>query len=164
MDGEEQVLMRISASPGRRWFGITALAALGGLFLLMAATTPSAGIWAVGFGVAGLAALWAATRMERATRAVLRLTETELSEEGGEVLARIENVVKVDRSVFAMKPSNGFVLLLDTPQGRVWRPGLWWRMGRRVAVGGVTSGGQTRPMADAIAMLIARRKGETPQL
>jgi hypothetical protein len=162
-DGNE-VLVRIGASAGRRWIGVGALAGLGGLFLVMALGESLSAIWVAVFLLCGAGALWASVVMERATRRVLQLTRETLSEVNGEVLAEIADVTKVDRSAFAMKPSNGFVLYLGTPQPRAWRPGLWWRLGRRVAVGGVTSGGQTKPMADAIALLIAERDGKLPKV
>jgi len=115
--------------------------------------TPLGPLWQAGFLLGGVAVLWAAREMWRGTRAILELTREELRERDGAVLARIEEVERVDRSMFAMKPSNGFLLVLNRPRTRAWRPGLWWRLGRRVAVGGVTSGGQTRPMADIIAAL-----------
>jgi hypothetical protein len=74
------------------------------------------------------------------------------------VLARIDDVVAVDRGMFAIKPSNGFMLKLKTPAPRAWHPGLWWRLGRRLAVGGVTPGSQTRPVADIISVMIAERQ------
>ena len=73
----------------------------------------------------------------------------------GTVIARLDNIEKVDRSAFAMKPSNGFLIILKEPGPRVWRPGLWWRLGRRVAVGGVTNGAHTRPMADMMKLKLA---------
>jgi hypothetical protein len=81
-----------------------------------------------------------------------------LTDSEGTVLARVEDIVAVNRGAFAIKPSNGFTLTLKNPAPRAWQPGLWWRLGRRVAVGGVTPGSQARPMADIIAVMVARRQ------
>lgn len=148
-----KVLAEIRASAPRRAIGVLSICGLGGLLIAMAVSTPLGPVWRVGFVALGAGALWGGLGMYRATRAVLELTRTELRERGGEVLARIAEIERVDRSMFAMKPSNGFLLVLSAPQRRAWRPGLWWRLGRRVAVGGVTAGSQTRPVADIIAAL-----------
>lgn len=156
----DQELGRIWASTPRRFIAVTALLWLGGMLLYIAMATPPAGIfWQIFLLAVGLGAVWMAQFMWRSTTAVLVLTEEALFEEGGEVLARIEDVVRVDRGMLAMKPSNGFSLVLSQPGSRRWRPGLWWRLGRKVAIGGVTSGSQTRPVADIIAVMIAQREG-----
>ncbi len=153
--GGDEVLATVRASGPRRALGVGALVVLGGLMLAMALGTPMAAPWRLVFVALGLAALWAARAMYRATAAVLELTRSELRERGGPVLARVAEIERVDRSMFAMKPSNGFLLTLARPGARAWRPGLWWRIGRRVAIGGVTPASQTRPMADILAALKA---------
>jgi hypothetical protein len=55
-----------------------------------------------------------------------------------------------------MKPSNGFTVVMETKQPRAWAPGLWWRVGRRVGVGGVTGASQTKFMAEQIALRLAQ--------
>lgn len=154
----EQELGRIWASTPRRFIAATALLWLGGLLLYIAfATSPALLFWQVFLIVVGLGCLFLLQHMWRSTTHVLILTEEALVEEGGEVIARVEDIVRVDRGMLAMKPSNGFSLFLREKGPRRWRPGLWWRLGRKVAIGGVTSGAQTRPVADIIAMMIAER-------
>jgi hypothetical protein len=63
----------------------------------------------------------------------------------------------VERGAFALKPSNGFTLVMKHKSPRAWAPGIWWRTGYRVGVGGVTAAGQSRFMAEQIALMIARR-------
>jgi hypothetical protein len=99
-----------------------------------------------------------AYKLQLATTRKLFLTEEALTDSEGTMIARVEDIVAVNRGAFAMKPSNGFTLTLKNPAPRAWQPGLWWRLGRRVAVGGVTPGSQARPMADIIAIIIARRQ------
>ena len=49
------------------------------------------------------------------------------------------------------------MLKTRTPGPRVWRPGIWWRIGRRVGIGGVMPGHQTKAMAEILAALQAER-------
>lgn len=154
----EDIIAEVDPSGSRRWIGIIMLLALGGLILYLAFAQPPAQIgWQVFLIALGVGALWVAQRLQVATTKKLFLTETALLDSEGVVLAQIEDVMSVDRGMLAIKPSNGFMLKLKNPAPRSWQPGLWWRLGRRVAVGGVTSGGQTRAMADIISMMIAQR-------
>ena len=119
-----------------------------------------AGLAVVGVGVRldGLA-LALAHRSYQATARDLILTRRGLYDSTGEELARIDDIVSVDRGFFAFKPSNGFLLRRKTPGPRRWLPGLWWRMGTRVGVGGATNGKAAREMADLIMLL---QKGMLP--
>lgn len=82
----------------------------------------------------------------------LTLRAEGLFAEDGTLIAPTEQFVKVDRGAFAVKPSNGFTLILKDKQPRGWAPGLWWRLGRRVGVGGIASAGATKFMAEQIAL------------
>lgn len=156
---ESQELARLTASQSRRVIGMTALLGLGGLFLYMAFAAPPAQIiWQVFLVACGVGALWLSQRMWQATAHSLILTEDGLTDSDGTVVAHLDNIDKVDRGMFALKPSNGFVILLKEPAERVWRPGLWWRLGRRVAIGGVTAASQTRPIADILTLKLSERR------
>ena len=104
--------------------------------------------------------IWAADVMRRATAHSLELTESVLRSTDGRILAEISDVKSIDRGLFAFKPSNGFLVTLRKPKARAWAPGLWWRVGRRVGVGGVTDAGQTKFLAEILTAMIAVRDGE----
>ena len=157
---QTEVLARVNASLGRRVLGLTALSLLGILVIYVALAKPPALVWRVFLIGLGAGALWLADSMRRATSEVIELTETELRDTSGEVIARVADIEPIDRGFFAFKPSNGFLLKTRTPGLRIWRPGLWWRMGRRIGVGGMTPGHQTKVMSEIIAALLARRDGE----
>lgn len=162
MDTEE--LTRLTTSPSRRVIGVGALLGLGALFLYMAFAMPPADfLWQAFLVACGLASLALAHYMWKSTAHSLILTERGLIDSDGTEVALIEDIDKVDRGTFALKPSNGFVILLKTPGPRVWRPGLWWRLGRRVAIGGVTAAAQTKPLADILTMKVMERDGKMPR-
>jgi hypothetical protein len=58
--------------------------------------------------------------------------------------------------MFDMKPSNGFALKLKKARTRRWQPGLWWAIGRRVGIGGVTPGSHSKTMAQMLEALLAQ--------
>jgi hypothetical protein len=144
----------VHASPARRWFGYGVLFSLGSVVLYTTLAHPPALHWMIFMLVFGGAMLWLAERMRRATTMSITLTKDELRDSSGTVLARLEDVRSVERGALALKPSNGFTLVMKTKSPRAWAPGMWWRMGRRVGVGGVTAAGQSRFMAEKIALLL----------
>tara|TARA_R110002049_G_scaffold140930_7_gene302371 strand:+ start:23566 stop:24063 length:498 start_codon:yes stop_codon:yes gene_type:complete len=145
------------ATGGRRILGLVSLALLGVLLIYVAFVRPPAAGWQLFLIVVGGGTIWMADKMRRATAGGIVLTETELRDTDGTLIARIDDIESMDRGFFAFKPSNGFLLKTTTPGSRVWRPGMWWRMGRRIGVGGMTPGRHTKPMSEIIAIKLAQR-------
>ncbi|MDA0962339.1 MAG: hypothetical protein O2898_05415 [Proteobacteria bacterium] len=160
MDDRDEVLARIGVSQPRRWLGVAMLYGLGALLLYVAFSTPPEPGWLVFLVVAGLGSLWMGEAMRRGTDGALVLTEAGLFDSDGSLLATFDDIRKVERGFLAFKPSNGFVVTTTTPGQRRWRPGLYWRVGRRIGVGGVTAASQTRMVADLMsARLMMRDNG-----
>jgi len=155
---EENVLARLHASPVRRWLGIGLLAVLGAALLWLALSGPAQQGWARALlALAGLAAVALGDVMRRATAHGLELTRHALRDTSGRVLVEVDQIARVHRGVFAFKPSNGFTLRLSQAHGAAWMPGLWWRFGRQLGVGGVIPGAQAKYMAEVLEHLIAER-------
>ncbi len=156
---DDTVLATARASSGRRLIGLISLGFLG-MFLIYVAFTSSPGLgWHLFLLVVGGGAIWMADFMRRATEGTIELTAHVLRGSDGTLIARVEDIEHIDRGVFAFKPSNGFLLRTKPGTGadRVWRPGLWWRMGRRIGIGGMTPGNQTKYMAEVISTMMAVR-------
>lgn len=153
----EEVLAVVEASAPRRWLALGVLAGVGLLSIYIALASPPAPAWLVFLIAVGAAALWLAHRLYLATEHRIELTRTEIRASSGERIALVADVEGLDRGVFAFKPSNGFLIRVKTPGSRVWQPGMWWRLGRRIGVGGVTPGSQTKAMAEILSALMAQR-------
>jgi hypothetical protein len=156
---KDGIYATVRASQGRRMLGYGVLFMLGALVLYTTLSHPPALHWTIFMLGFGASMLWLAERLRRATMMVITLTKDELRDSSGTVLARIDDVRSVERGTFALKPSNGFTLVMKDKGPGAWVPGLWWRMGRRVGVGGVTAAGQSRLMAEQIALHIKQRDG-----
>lgn len=156
MDPNE-VLAVVQASQGRRLLGMGSLLLLGLMLIYIAVVQSPAFEWRIFLLLLGVGTLWLADRMRRATSTRLELTETVLRDSDGTVIALIEEIDGMDRGFFAFKPSNGFLLRTMSKQSNEWRPGLWWRVGRRIGVGGMTSASQTKVMSEIIAAIRAKR-------
>jgi hypothetical protein len=154
----DEVLHVLRPSPARRAFGALTQAGLGAILLWIAAATPPVEpAWLVFLVVLGAGAIVLALRGWRRSEAPLILRRDGLWEEGGAAVAPLGEVEAVDRSLFTFKPSNGFLLRLRRPLGAAWAPGMWWRLGRRVGIGGVISGADSKIAADILSTLLAER-------
>lgn len=157
---EDEVIFGLIPSVMRRGFGSGVLYALGALFIFIAVAQPPSGLhWIVVLIAAGAASMYGGYRMWQLSGRMILLSEEGLKMSDGVVIAELADVEKVDRSFFAFKPSNGFLVTLKRPYPTMWVPGLWWRVGRRVGIGGLTSPGEGKVMADTLAALLAERDG-----
>ena len=159
------VIARVRASAGRRFVGCGALLALGALLVLFGFTRADTGLgYRLLLVVGGSGVLVAASVMWRSTLIVVELTVEGLRDSTGRILAPLDDIVGVDRGVFALKPSNGFMVHRKTVGLKGWCPGIWWAISKRLGVGGVTPAGEAKFMADSLSMLIsARDAGNLPR-
>ena len=145
-------------SPARRAMALVLQGTLGLLLIWLALAQPPEGIvWRVVLLALGVGALVMAARGWRGAATALELRADGVWSEDGTLVAPLDAIASVDRGAFAFKPSNGFVLRLDRSLGRAWSPGMWWRLGRRVGVGGVVSGADAKFVADALSVMIRQR-------
>ncbi len=154
---EREVLAVIEAGAARRWLGVGMLAAVAGLLFYSAFSVPAEPVWQAALVALGAVVLWLAARLRQATALRIELTEDGLRDSGGTEIARLGDIAAIERGTFALKPSNGFLLRTRCAGGRAWQPGLWWRLGRRIGIGGVTPKAQAKYMADLIAARLAAR-------
>lgn len=152
---QDEILISVEPSPARRAMAVGVLAALGLLVLAVAFQGQGAPLFQATLIALGLGCVWAADRLRRATADAVELTRAGLRTRSGIELARVEHILRVDRSAFAFKPSQGFVVRLSHAAPRGWAPGLWWRGGRLLGIGGTVPGGQARAMADLLTALVA---------
>lgn len=148
----------LTASMPRRVFGTAMLGGLGLLLVWMALATNPAFPWRVALVAVGAGALWLARGLWLSTAGHVVLTGEGLVDQDGRVLAAMDDIAEVDRSAFAFKPSNGLLVKLKGRAVPGWAPGLWWRYGRRLGIGGVTASGDGRAMADLLKALMVERR------
>ena len=153
-----EILAEVGASVPRRWLAVAMQGLLGFILVYVAMNTPPSFGWQIFLVVFGFASLGMAFRTFRATRDRIILTREGLTSSTGEETMPLDVIKKVERGVFALKPSNGFMLIAHSKAETArWAPGLWWRLGRRVGVGGVAPGHQTKAMAQIIEALLVER-------
>jgi hypothetical protein len=151
------VIAAAQPTQGRRVLALVALIMLGIVVIYVALFRDGTLGARVVLLALGVMALWGADHMRRATAARVELTEEGLRDSDGVMIVALADVLKVERGLFAFKPSNGFLIHTKATQVRGWRLGLWWRFGKRVGIGGMMPVHQTKVMAERIAMLLEDR-------
>lgn len=156
----DDILYKLPVSQARRWVGVGSFAIVGVLLPTVVVVSPATLVWNILLLAYAAFCLWQAYRMHLAGQRSLILYEDRLTLDDGELIAPLSEVVSIDRSLFAYKPSGGFILKLreKSPRGGVM--GLYSRRGRRIAVGGIVSSVGGRGMADMIQALLLQRDGE----
>jgi len=155
---DDMVIASLHPSAPRRVFAVGVLGALAFVVIYMALRHPADAFgWTLFLLVFGLGALWLGWRLWQATALGLVLTRTALRSTNGEVVALLADIRHVNRGTFAIKPAGGFTLVTGARGPQAWHPGLWWRLGRSVGVGGVTHRHAARFMAEQIAALVEAR-------
>lgn len=154
------VITGIVPSVFRRIFGAGVLYGLGGLLIYIALVQPPQALHLLFLLlIFGAVSIYGGYRMWRITGRMIELTEEELRLSDGTLICLTEHIAKVDRSFFAFKPSNGFLITMSQSAPMAWAPGLWWRIGKRVGIGGLTSNSECKIMADTLQAMIAERDG-----
>lgn len=152
------VIMKIQPSTGRRLFGVVVLCLSAFVMLNFAfkEVTHSMVLKAILFGM-GVVFLWQAQANLRFAKAALILKREGLFDDRGQLICALSNMVMIDRGWFSFKPSNGFLIRLRESENWKWSPGLYWRIGRRLGVGGSISPAQTKAMSDKLLLLMQEK-------
>ena len=153
-----EILTKLEPSLGRRWFGAIVLSFVAVLMLYISFFQPPASLAGkIVLPLMAFAFFWQAQWNLRVTKTGLYLTKEGIFDGNGKQICALYNMMEVDRGLFAFKPSNGFLIRLHERERNAWAPGLYWRIGRRLGIGGATQPAQAKAMADIISMLILER-------
>lgn len=153
----ETQIAQLRVKGPRRIAAIGALVLLGALVLALATTEGLAPLGRLVLVAVSALALYGAYSVAQATREDLVLTHAGLSDGAGRVIAPMENIEAVELGLFAVKPPSGFAIKLKSPMAFGWAPGVWWRLGRRVGVGGAIAAADAKALAQVMALAIADR-------
>ena len=148
---EDKVIFEVHPAPARRGLALVFMIVLAFMLIYTAITLETGFLYRVLLLVLGVVTMMGARSMARGTRGTVQLKKSGLYLSDGTVLADIDNVEKVERGLFAFKPSNGFAVKLKSKQPGAFVPGMFWRIGKTVGVGGVLNAGASKAMADMMA-------------
>ena len=148
-------ILIVRPSLARRCIGVGVQLCLGIVLMYVALVMPTTvGGLTVLLGL-GVLASCVAVRTWVVSAGALILRADGIFDQTGRPIALLAQIDSVDRGAFSFKPSNGFLIRMKTSEPWAWVPGIWWRCSRRVGIGGVLAGAQTRAMADMLCALVA---------
>lgn len=155
-----RMIVEIARPAAVRWLVILCLGAMGALLLAMSVSIVARQPFvALALFAAALALLYLGLATLRSGASRLRFDGQRLTDDSGVELCRLEEIETVERGFVLLKPSTGFLITLKAPRPFAWAPGLWWRWGRKIGVGGATSRAAGKMMAEAISLALAQRPG-----
>ena len=149
----DKAIAIIRPSPVRRLVALAATVGCGLVLIYFAFTAKDvAFLWKSVSVVIGVLLVFMADWLRRSTRVSIELSRSGIRDTEGRMLCALDNIEAVERSAFSLKPSNGLGVKLKTPESAAWVPGLWWRYGRRLGIGGITPAAEAKFMGDLIAL------------
>ena len=72
------------------------------------------------------------------------------------LICRISDIQRVDSSPYTFKSANGFIIILKEKTSFQLVPGLYWRLGRRISVGGLISKNESKLLSTAVANFLEK--------
>ena len=162
MTEDRRIIASLHVTPARRLTGLTVLASLTVLCVIIAVRESGFRALLIGALAPGAAAL--TISIWRASGHQILLTPDGLFDSNGTIIAELADIARINDHILAVRPSNGLSLALTARKGAHWAPGLWWRWRRTVGIGGLTSAKQGRDLArllhDQLAQHRATRTAE----
>lgn len=154
---EDDILAELSAGPLRRFVAVGALAGLGVVLGKVALDPQTTAVWQGICALGAAGSLVLAVLSWQATAGRILLTAEGLFDGSGRALGTLDEIESIEAGAFSLKPSNGFAVRLKAKGPRAWAPGMYWRSGARLGIGGVPSGRAARFMAERLDALLKAR-------
>ncbi len=70
------------------------------------------------------------------------------------IICKIENIKKIDVSPYTFKSANGFIIFQKTKGSFKIVPGLYWRAGKRISIGGLISKNESKFLSSTLLEII----------
>ena len=149
------VILKIKPSAGRRIFGIIILCLVAVIMMNYAFGDKAQSI-VLRFILLLMAVvfLWQAQANLRFIGAALILKREGLFDDQGALICSLSNINQIDRGWISFKPSNGLLVRMHKPMALKWSPGLYWRFGKSLGIGGMVSPVLTKEMSDKLLLLM----------
>ena len=74
----------------------------------------------------------------------------------GRLLCKLSSIETVDTSPYTFKSTNGFIIRLKERSSLDWSPGLFWKLNKRISIGGLITKSESKWLSTAIITILAR--------
>ena len=149
---EIEELITLKMSKLKRLSGALLIFVLGTtlLFSVYKKSNPGYTVYESLFLLVGLILIFVSWRIGRARLTGIKLTKSGIYDLNDVKLCAILDINYIDRRTFAIKPANGFIIHLKNSAKSFWIPGLCWRIGKRLAIGGMLSKQECKAFANLL--------------
>ena len=96
--------------------------------------------------------LWLCFRkfLKRYSKVGFLINQSGLFNLDGSVICEIGDIERIDVSPYTFKSANGFIVILKTKSSFKSIPGLYWRLGKRISIGGLVSKNESKFLSQTL--------------
>ena len=94
--------------------------------------------------------LWFRRFLKRFSKVGFLINQSGLFNLDGSIICEIGDIEKIDVSPYTFKSANGFIVILKTKTSFKSIPGLYWRLGKRLSIGGLVSKTESKFLSQAL--------------
>ena len=73
-------------------------------------------------------------------------------------ICKMHEIDRVDASPYTFKSANGFIIILKTKNSFESVPGLYWKLGKRISIGGLVSKNESKFLAGLLMQFLEKQK------
>ena len=101
--------------------------------------------------------LWFKRFLKRYSNVGFLINDTGLFNLDETIVCKMSDIARVDVSPYTFKSANGFIVLLKTQSSFKSIPGLYWRLGKRISIGGLVSKNESKFLSGALLRFLEKK-------
>ena len=96
-------------------------------------------------------AIWFRSFLQRYSKVGFLINQSGLFNLDGSIVCEIGDIERIDVSPYTFKSANGFIVILKTKSSFKSIPGLYWRLGKRLSIGGLVSKNESKFLSHTLS-------------
>ena len=104
--------------------------------------------------------LWFIRFLKRYSKIGFLINQSGLFNIDGSVICEIDDIERIDVSPYTFKSANGFIVILKTKSSFKSIPGLYWRLGKRLSIGGLVSKNESKFLSQTLLSFFEENKNK----
>ena len=97
--------------------------------------------------------LWLKRFLNRYSKIGFLINELGMFNLDESLIFKMDEIERIDVSPYTFKSANGFIILLKTKSSFKFIPGLYWRLGNRISIGGLVSKNESKFLSTTLLEL-----------
>ena len=94
--------------------------------------------------------LWFIRFLKRYSKIGFLINQSGLFNLDGSIICKMDDIERIDISPYTFKSANGFIVILKTKSSFNLTPGLYWRLGKRISIGGLVSKSESKFLSQTL--------------